>query len=413
MPKLFKNRCDYSIVLMLVLFCVTGCKNQQQKPEQLPLAMANPAQGYAGMSRLFASDVLLYMSWVEQQDSLAVLKYASFNGALWSDTNTIASGTDWFVNWADFPSIAVNNENVFVHYLEKSAPDTYAYNINYKVFSKAKGQWSDTQKLHTDTTKSEHGFVSVMPYGAQGFMASWLDGRNTVNVPDSLRQMTLRAAIINPNGSLEQDWELDQRVCDCCATAIANTPEGPMVVYRDRSATEIRDINWVTFNDSTWTAPKAMHNDNWEINGCPVNGPAVASSEFVTATAWFTMANEQPLVKLSIANANLKTQEGPIVVDSSNVMGRVNVAVDNAGNAYVIWMSDQGAVAFINLKIYDPLGTVLHSMTLAETSIERASGFPQLALFKNKLYVSYTDANKETSQIKSVVIPLQAFEFLK
>lgn len=413
MQKWYKTFWKAVWLFVLVLAIVIGCKEAPENRQYTnPIQIENPAQGYAGMSRMFATSDGLYMSWVEQLDSLAVLKYSVFDGEQWSRSNTIASGTDWFVNWADFPTIAVNKENIFAHYLQKSAPDTYAYDIKYKVFNKDSKTWSAAKKLHTDTTQSEHGFVSVIPY-KEGFMASWLDGRTTVNVPDSLRQMTLRAGIINPDASLGTQWELDNRVCDCCATSIATDAIGPVVVYRDRSTQEVRDISLVRFINEAWTVPQTIHKDEWEINGCPVNGPAVTSNGDNLAVAWFTSANDQPLVKQTFLKGLASNKDIPIKLNTGTAIGRTAITTDTLGNTYALFMQDFGDESAVSLAVFDLEENMTKNSVLFEISSERASGFPQIEIFKDNLFVSYTESDKEQSSIKMLQIPLSRIEYLK
>jgi hypothetical protein len=406
MQKWFKNSIARVFMFALVSIFIVGCKPETQKiADNSPKEFSNPARGYSGMSRIFSTKEGLYMSWVEELDSLSTLKYAVYNGTTWSAAQTIASGTDWFVNWADFPTIAVNDGNIFAHYLQKSAPDTYTYDIKYTVFNKASQQWSEARKLHTDTTKSEHGFVSVIPYENGSFMASWLDGRTTVHVADSLRQMTLRAGIINANGSLGKDWQLDNRVCDCCATSISNTNNGVSAVYRDRSSDEIRDIYTVQLKDSVWTSPKAVYNDNWSINGCPVNGPAIASGGGITSVAWFTNANNKSIVQLALSNDNGQTYGNPILLDTKPAIGRVAIRVDNKGNSYVIFMSEAGEDSVLNLVVYNKMGVLKQATNLLSLAAERASGFPQIELYNDNIVVAYTYIEGESSAVKTIIVP--------
>ena len=67
------------------------------------------------------------------------------------------------------------------------------------------------------------------------------------------------------------------------------TAEGPVVVYRDRSEAEkeIRDISIVRLKGKKWSAPRPVFQDGWRLNGCPVNGPAVAAAGRRVAVAWF------------------------------------------------------------------------------------------------------------------------------
>ena len=78
--------------------------------------------------------------------------------------------------------------------------------------------------------------------------------------------MTIRFAEITSICDIINEVELDATTCDCCQTSIAKTSEGPIVVYRNRSENEIRDIYISRFRDNIWEKPIAVHNDGWEIN---------------------------------------------------------------------------------------------------------------------------------------------------
>ena len=94
---------------------------------------------------------------------------------------------------------------------------------------------------HRDNTQTEHGFVSLIPLPDGRLGAVWLDGRNMKDMKDtdehapSPESMTLRYAIVDAEGNLSDESELDERVCECCQTSATVTSDGPIAVYRDRS----------------------------------------------------------------------------------------------------------------------------------------------------------------------------------
>ena len=55
--------------------------------------------------------------------------------------------------------------------------------------------------------------------------------------------MSLRSAIINSEGEIIEESEIDNMVCDCCQTSLTVSDNIPIVVYRDRTKNEIRDIS--------------------------------------------------------------------------------------------------------------------------------------------------------------------------
>ena len=232
----------------------------------------------------------------------------------------------------------------------------------------------------------KHGFVSLIPLPDGRVGAVWLDGRNLEGVKDEdehtalAASMTLRYAAIDADGKLSEEAQLDERVCECCQTSAPLTSEGPIAVYRDRSQAEVRDIYSVRpKGDGSWGSPRPVHADNWEINGCPVNGPSVAAEGRQVAVAWFTGANDAPKVKVAFSEDAGTAFAGPIQVDDGDATGRVDVVLLPDGSVLVCWMSgtaDGGAIKVRRIRADGALGEVA---VIAKTDISRSSGFPRMA----------------------------------
>ena len=197
-----------------------------------------------------ASDGRVILSWVEKlNDKRHALRIAVRNFDGWSEPLTVAEGDNWFINWADFPSVIGLNDGSFAaHWLVKSGSGTYAYDVNISR-SRDLQTWSKPIVPHSDNTKTEHGFVSLIPLADGRLGAIWLDGRNMKDMKDdhdegkpSPVSMTLRYATIDANGKISDETELDERVCECCQTSAALSSDGIVAVYRDRSQNEVRDI---------------------------------------------------------------------------------------------------------------------------------------------------------------------------
>ncbi len=392
-------------VTLITLLVVSACK---QQPEQLTVShqyiveeMVSPTADNASLARLFSHQGELWMSWVQQNDSMAFLYHASMASGQWSEPELVAQGDDWFNNWADFPVIAVNGDKRIGTYLQRSADGTYTYDVMLN--HQGDQGWTKGIKVNRDTTKSEHGFVSVVPVDNDSFFLSWLDGRNTAGSHDHDHggggAMTLRGAIIGPDGELLEDTELDGRVCDCCNTTTAMTSSGLIVAYRDRSLDEIRDIAVVRQIDGEWSDPKFVHADNWEIAGCPVNGPALHAKGSDVVLAWFTAADGEGEVRLSFSSDS-GAQFAPFHrIDNGMATGRVDVVLLDPGTAAVIWMEPAGEQEVIQLKIIKDSGEILHQQIITQTSPERASGFPQLALYQDQLIFAWTEKGELVSAV--------------
>src|SRR6185369_7249135 len=128
--------------------------------------LSSPAGPGSGQPNMAASaDGRVYLSWIERLgEGRFSLRFSTLEKDGWSTPKVIAEGSNWFVNWADFPSLAaLPDGSLAAHWLVKSAQDTYAYDV---MISRS-----------LDGGKAEHGFVSLFAAKDGSLAAVWLDGR--------------------------------------------------------------------------------------------------------------------------------------------------------------------------------------------------------------------------------------------
>lgn len=356
-------------------------------------SLRSPAgPGSAEPNLAVAPDGRIYLSWLEPADSGFALRFSSLDGREWSAARTIRSGRDFFVNWADFPSIeALGGGRLAAHWLQRTGRATYAYGVRVALSNDDGRTWSDAIVPHRDTSPQEHGFVSLWRE-KDNLGVAWLDGRKySKEARSPLNEMTVITSTIDPEGKTGAEVTLDARVCDCCQTSAAMTVQGPIVAYRDRSPDEIRDIYFVRRVRGKWTTPAAVHNDGWKINACPVNGPAVDAIGNRVVLAWFTAANDEPRVNLAFSSSSGLKFSAPIRVDDGNPAGRVDVAALRDGGALVSWIERIGGdTAAVRLRRVDRKGKSSAAMTLASSSASRASGFPRMVVAGEHVIFTWT-----------------------
>jgi len=399
-------------IYLLVLSILIACN----KPTSIKvLEIENPSQAESGSLSFHKSqDGAILLSWIEEQDSLAQLKYAEFNNDHFEDAELISKGYDWFVNWADFPAMAVfSNDMKVAHWLQMSGNGTYDYDVRYSLQNKTE-HWTDGKVLHEDGISAEHGFVSMEAFDEQ-ILAIWLDGRNTktgdvAKIEEHHHKhggeaMTLRSAMIDKDGSVSQRLEIDHSVCDCCQTDLAMTRCGMIAVYRDRSQDEIRDIYFSGFNDGQWSKPKPVSKDGWKINGCPVNGPSVAAKNSEIIVAWYTEAEETRSVKLARSSSCVPDFQIPLVIASGDsIMGRIDLIIDDHYNAILSWMAESDSEANLHLTKVDKSGKIIFDQVISKMSKSRRSGFPRLALLKNGKYLVAFRDHLKSKQLNTQII---------
>ena len=332
-----------------------------------------------------------------------------FSNDSWGESNLIVKSSKMFVNWADFPKITANELNgISAHYLEMSSEEKYSYDIKV-VNSKNKGNtWSIPLKLHSDNTKTEHGFVSTITHNNH-FLSTYLDGRqNELSKNDkSIKpQMTLRGTSYNIDGEILEDQLIDNRVCDCCQTDLAITKNGrSIVVYRDRSRNEVRDIYYSYKDKNTWSNPISIFNDNWVISGCPVNGPAISTFNNTSAVVWYTFSNNNNQLKIAFSNDISSGFDTPIIVNANDPMGRVDIELLDSETALISYMDNIDGNTFIKLHMVNSSGNQNKLLIIDESSENRSSGFPVITLDKekNKTIIAWTE-KKEKFKIKTALV---------
>jgi len=366
-------------------------------PPSGPAALPVPAAPDSGEPRLTptpSGDAIL--SWRETHGDTDALRFARVGATGCGPARTVASGSDWFVNWADFPSVVELADGTLVaHWLQEEGPDPYAYGVRLAFSGDAGASWGDPLVPHDDGTPTEHGFVSLVPH-AGGLVAIWLDGRTYAPRVDAAgdtlaarAEMQLRAARFDGDGSKREEWLLDARVCDCCQTTAWASEERILVAYRDRDPDEVRDISVV--HGPPWSSPAPLAVQGWEIAGCPVNGPALDGSGDEVVAAWYSAADGVGAVWVAWSSDTGRTWSGPRRVDGGDPLGRVDVGWTGPGRGVVSWIeSDPEGQASIRIRDVTATGEPGPPREVASASATRSSGVPQLAVTEAGLLLTWT-----------------------
>ena len=371
-----------------------------QPPGKASLQIESPApQGSFAPQLARSADGSILLSWLERvaanQHRFRVARYRS---GTWEPAVTLSEGAQFFANWADVPAVSEQRGLLMAHWLEKSGQGTYAYHVKLRTSKDGGRTWGEPFIAHTDRSATEHGFASFFtrPDGKPGL--TWLDGRETGGGEHSghpAGAMTLRAAAAGA-GATSDEALLDGRVCDCCPTAAISTPQAAIVAYRDRSPEEVRDISVVRFADGAWSKPVTM-NDGWKIGGCPVNGPALAALGSRVALAWFTGADNKPLVKIAHSNDSGRTWSAPIVLSTGVPLGRVAAAITSDGTTHVSWLDHNDGNGRLAIRTIAKNGTLGAIETLTPMKTDRNSGYARMISDGNGLIVAWTEVAADRS----------------
>ncbi len=341
----------------------------------------------------------LFMSWYEKIDSVNwSINLSEFYKGKWSDHKVITARKSYFVNWADFQSIYhFGGDSLSAHWLEKSGSGPYDYDVKVVLSTDRGNSWSTPKKPHNDGIKGEHGFLSFFKNMDNRLGMIWLDGRNMSSDHSShgYGAMNLYQTSFDSNGKLLAETKIDDRVCECCPTSATRTTNAVVLAYRDRSESEIRDINIFRCTKNRCFDPYPVNNDNWEITGCPVNGPKIVANLDDIAITWYTAADFKPMVKVAFSFDEAVTFGSPIRIDLSQPIGRVDLIWINDSEVMVSWIENAEETTNILASIISKNGEVSSPKIVSEIEPGRISGYPQMEKVDDRLFFAWTEAGKD------------------
>ena len=133
------------LIFSIILFtCVTSFSEADNDLftaiEKVPL----PTKIGAQEASLTSKDGILYMAWMEKVNTQTKVMFSMKTANGWSKPAPVHIGYDLFVNWADFPSIAIfSDKTIAVHWLQKTGKSGFDYQINIALSSDNGQTWSN------------------------------------------------------------------------------------------------------------------------------------------------------------------------------------------------------------------------------------------------------------------------------
>jgi hypothetical protein len=364
-----------------------------------------PAGSGATAPRLSSLGDRIVLSWIETgAPGGPALEFASYSQKGWSQPRTVVADPLLAVDPANVPGVVPLAGGGFAAHWSKnpSAGETHARAL--LIATSADGStWSEPRSPHDARLATDHAMASLVPAPDGGFGVAWLDGRAGELSEYGEGGTGLYWADGTGTG-FTAEVALDTRVCDCCKTSAAWTPEGPIVAYRDRSDDERRDISVVSRAGAAWSKPADVREDRWILSACPTNGPAVAASGEKAAIAWFSGGGDQKAVRAALSTDGGKTL-GPVVrLDAGDPVGRVEAAVLSDGSAAVVWLERKGTGAEVRARRVGPDGKPAEPVTVGVTSPSKKSGYPRVAATgPREVLVAWIDAGDGATRLSSSV----------
>ena len=389
-----------AVLLPCAALTVAACAPRESAPGLTLHALTSPVTGDAAEPFVAtAPDGHVTLSWLAKEaDSTVALRFATYDTTtgLWSTPQDILRRTDLFVNWADFPSlVTLSDGTLLAHWLQRNGSGKYSYDVHVAASTDGGTTWGPSALPHAPNLAAEHGFAAILPDAAGGADIILLDGsegarRRRPGSDEPGVPMQLGVARWS-GGTIASSQIADSSVCDCCQTAITRTTRGLVAVYRDRSADGYRDMGVLRFVDGAWTTPSRLHEDGWQIDFCPVNGPAVSAVGDTVAAIWFTGAQDTARVQMAFSTDAGATFGPPTRVDAGTPTGRVDVELLDGDRALVSWVERTGGeAAEVRARVVRRDGTLEPHLVVSPSSGARASGFPRMTRTAGGVLMAWT-----------------------
>ena len=386
-----------SSIFVWALFLV-GCSTGGD-----PLLQLNSLPDQTQVPQLLRSpDGTPALAYVEASDGGHRFAYRLWQGSDLGKAIAIGTDTAMLVNWADRPQLAFGPAgSAYAHWLTFDNRGDFAYGICATRSADGGQTWSAPSRPHGDTAVAEHGFAQWLPYDG-GARLVWLDGRDFDGHPDPSRaRMEVRMNDWPADRGWSAETVLDSSACTCCPMTAVQTPTGAYeLIYRDRSADEIRDFSRMHINAAggSYEVRGPLHDDGWQIAACPVNGASLVANGDRVLAVWYTAAGNDPQV-LAAWRAHDDTQYGdPFELHTHAPLGRIATAADDAGQFYAVWLqtNETGGVDWAGMR-WDAAGKRLteEPEVLVAASERRAGGFPALVGLEEGAMLGWTNPSPE------------------
>ena len=394
--------------LLCTVLLLTGCVRHNNIAVT---ALPNPAApGSVTPNESATPDGNVLLSWIEPVNDTMALRFAVRGAQSWSAPQTIVSRKNfdrypeappWVFMLPDRSLLAVWSER-----LPLAKGNRWAGNYLYTSASSDQGKsWSPPTIVHTDRTDGEHSFASLAVRDDDHATIVWLDARDYA----TKHTYRLMSAVIASSGTVSGEQTVGDDVCTCCPTSLVKTRSGLLAAYRNHTQDEIRDIYTVREDDGKWRSGKSLNHDEWHINGCPVNGAALAQRQNEIAAAWYTGIAEKASLQVAFSRdggVSFPTiQKIDAASGETQPLGRPAIALLETGEALVTWIRREDGTSHLVAALVRARDSHLQRMEIAQGTTD-SLGYPRMQLIGAGAMVSWGGAG-ETKQVRTALLRIR------
>jgi hypothetical protein len=243
----------------------------------------------------------------------------------------------------------------------------------------------------TDSKVSQR-FVAFAMDSSGDVFSAWIDKRNLAAAKVANKKYSGAALAFSwaKAGSFADAKIAQDNTCECCRLGIAFAgPRRPAVIWRNLYPGGVRDHAVTTFDGDKHGPVSRVAEDNWKIDACPHQGPALAIGQTGTYhAAWFTEGAARQGVFYA------RSRDGGLTFDKPIPVGNVEQQPSRpyifaAGKAtWLAWKEFDGENSVVMAMVsQDDGATWSKPKSVAQTAA--ASDHPLMVGLGDRVYISW------------------------
>ncbi|HVY76037.1 MAG TPA: sialidase family protein [Puia sp.] len=390
----------YRIYLIVIATALGACGEHRQPAEasEQPVLLSQTSRHASCVYLTRDEKNLPLVSWCEVDEQTKqkqfFLAYFNADSNRFSESLSVPIEQSTSIHEEGMPKIAVKGNGTLIAVYETAAPvpkNQWAGFVRYRYSTDRGKTWSAPEYLAADTSAgTDHSFASVTRLTDGEIGASWLDEGFDHKKPGR----PVLFAKTNAENRFTREQLIDSVACECCRTAISCSANGRIrILFRNILYDSVRDMSVAVSDDNGKSFSKAISfsKDGWVMNGCPHNGPSVASLDNNTYAAWYTGGD-----KKGVYYAELSPDRQTLLKKEVSDRGRnIQLCVAPGGNRILAYSeNNQQADSFYSRIMLNKVDDG-RFYTKELTAMQGHAAYPVIqALNDRSVVVAWSENNK-------------------
>ena len=226
--------------------------------------------------------------------------------------------------------------------------------------------FSPARFTHDPSFSGARGWESLAVGGDEVVHAVWLDGREAGKKVAAMAHggtphkgqppQEIYHGTLGADGRMVET-RIAEDVCFCCKTAIAvDSRGGVYAAWRHVFRGSMRDIAFAKSTDGGrhFSPLVRVSEDNWELNGCPEDGPSLAvDSSGTIHIAWATVVNDgephKALFYTTSRDGKVFSRRTQVPTNAMSTPGHPQLALMSNGGVAIVFDESMGSARRVSL----------------------------------------------------------------